>query len=449
MGEDWKNKRVLVVGMARSGVAAAGLLCAQGALPVLSDSRPDKAGLDTLIAMGCQARLGEMPETLVDGCDAVVVSPAVPMDAPVVRRAQALHVPVLGELELAARFVRGTQVAVTGTNGKTTTVSLTGEMLRNAGRRAFVAGNIGLALSGVALETREEDVCVIEVSSFQLETVDRFHPHVAALLNLTPDHLNRHGTMEAYGALKSRITERQEARDFFVYNADDPFCAQVASQTRAQAVPFSRLTPQETGAWVENEQILVEGRALCGVDALSLPGPHNLENALAASAMASCLGVPAPVIRHTLRTFSGVEHRMESVRVLDGVRYINDSKGTNPDASIRAVEGMTVPTVLIAGGDEKGTSFDGFARAIRANPNIRSVVLMGKTAGKIGEALERAGYSAYQTAGYDLEKAVRLARQAAERGGAVLLSPACASFDMFSDYEERGKQFKRIVNALA
>lgn len=448
MENGWLGKRALVVGMARSGMAAAELLTALGARAVLCDAKAAIPGMDALLAAGCEAHLGEAAETLVAGCDAVIVSPAVPQDAPVCREAARRGVPLLAELEFAAQLVQGTQIAITGTNGKTTTCSMVGEMLKNAGRNAYVAGNIGLPLSAVALRTAPEDCTVIEVSSFQLEHMESFHPRVAALLNLTPDHLNRHGTMEVYGALKEGLLRNQHSGDRFIYNADDPFCRAVAGRAQARAIPFSRTQVQEEGAWVGEGQIILQGKALCGEEELSLPGPHNLENALAAAAIAAELAIPLPVIRHTLRTFAGVEHRMETVRMLGGVRYINDSKGTNPESSIRAVEGMRVPTVLIAGGYDKGISFDAFAEAIARSGHIAHAVLIGKTAGSIRDALARAGFTACVMAGFDLEEAVRTARSLAAEGGTVLFSPACASFDMFKDFEDRGRQYKELVNAL-
>ena len=448
MDDNLKQKRVLVVGMARSGVAAAKLLCALGATPVLSDTRTDIEGMDELQAMGCLPRLGEDAAQLVASCDFAVISPAVTLKAPVVTTAKRLGIPVLGELEFAFRHTNGTKLAITGTNGKTTTVTLVSEMLKNAGHNAFVAGNIGVPLSQVALEARPGDTVVIEVSSFQMETADQFHPHGAILTNLTPDHLNRHGTMEAYGALKARMVARQDAHDFLVYNADDAFCCATAEASNARKVPFSRTQKLKAGAYVLDGQVIVCGKALCAVEEIGIPGPHNLENALAASAMAAESGVPLPVIRHTLRTFAGVEHRMELVRTLDGVRWINDSKGTNPEATMRGVEGMTVPTVIILGGSEKDTPFDVLAETIVCNPNIHHAVLIGKTAHKIDEALRRAGFESILHCGYDLKKAVDASRKLAEPGGAVLLSPACASFDMFHDYEDRGRVFKQLVLEL-
>lgn len=444
----WQNKRVLVVGMARSGRAAARLLSALGARAVLSDAKTDLEGMDAFLSLGCALRLGEPAEDLVRGCDAVIVSPAVPIDSPVAQRARELNVPLLGELEFGFGILRGTTIAVTGTNGKTTTATLLGELFQNAGKRTFVAGNIGLPLSAIALDSREEDFIIIEVSSFQLETVDTFRPDAAVLLNLTPDHLNRHGDMEAYAALKARIVRRQSERDLCVYNAEDAFCKATAEAGPARAVPFSRLHAQETGAWMEDGQLVVEGRTLLPASEIGIRGPHNLENALAAAATAAQFAVPAPVIRHTLRSFAGVEHRMETVRTLAGVRYVNDSKGTNPDSSIRAVEGADMPTVLIAGGDDKGSDFSGFARAIRENPLLEHVVLIGKTAERLQSALAAEGFSNTTMAGTDFERAVRTARTLSRDGGCVLLSPACASFDMFADYEQRGRIFKQIVNEM-
>ncbi|MDR0929789.1 MAG: UDP-N-acetylmuramoyl-L-alanine--D-glutamate ligase [Oscillospiraceae bacterium] len=448
MDSAYSGQRVLVVGMARSGLAAGKLLLALGARVILCDARADVAGVDELAALGAAAQMGQDGADLVPDCDLLVVSPGVPLDAPVIQKAQALGVPVLSELALAAGQLSGETIAVTGTNGKTTTVTLIGEMLKNAGKPTRIAGNIGLALSAVALDTKPEDYTVIEVSSFQMENPGEFHPHIAVMLNLTPDHLNRHGTLEAYGALKARMGQRQGKRDVFVYNADDAFCRAEASKTKARTVPFSRTRRLKKGAWADAGQIWLPGRALCHVEELLLPGPHNLENALAAAAVAGELGIPPAVIRHTLRSFRGVEHRMETVRVLDGVTWINDSKGTNPDASIRAVQGMQVPTVLIAGGYDKETPFGALAEAVAANHALRDVVLIGKTAGQIRAALEQAGFTAIQDAGDDFAKALDMARALAEPGGAVLLSPACASFDMFKDYEERGREFKALVQQM-
>lgn len=449
------NRRILVVGMARSGVAAAQLLMHNGAVPVLSDrKREDAFGaeLDALRGTACEFRLGEDPLALLSQADGLVISPGVPIDAPIVQAAKERGVPMVGELELAWSLMQGDVLAISGTNGKTTTTTLLGRIFENAGRVTHVAGNIGYPLSAVAIESRKDDVTVVEVSSFQLESVKTFHPHVAALLNITEDHLNRHGTMAQYIRLKQRIFENQTERDFAVLNMDDPVLLKMAGKLKAQIAFFSRTQPVQNGAFVDGGKIVWQWngarRAICDADQLLIPGPHNLENALAATAMASAVGVPAPVIRHTLQTFSGVEHRIEKARVFQGVTYINDSKGTNVDSTIKAVQSMKAPTVLLLGGYDKHTDFMPLCREIVACGHITDVVVMGETARQIREQLEEAGYGRV-TRAVSLRDAVDKARALAVSGGNVLLSPACASFDMFRDYEHRGAMFKEIVAALS
>ena len=359
---------------------------------------------------------------------------------------------MVGELELAWSLMQGDVLAISGTNGKTTTTTLLGRIFENAGRVMHVAGNIGYPLSAVAIESRKDDVTVVEVSSFQLESVKTFHPHVAALLNITEDHLNRHGTMAQYIRLKQRIFENQTERDFAVLNMDDPVLLKMAGKLKAQIAFFSRTQPVQNGAFVDGGKIVWQWngarRAICDADQLLIPGPHNLENALAATAMASAVGVPAPVIRHTLQTFSGVEHRIEKARVFQGVTYINDSKDTNVDSTIKAVQSMKAPTVLLLGGYDKHTDFMPLCREIVACGRITDVVVMGETARQIREQLEEAGYGRV-TRAVSLRDAVDKARALAVSGGNVLLSPACASFDMFRDYEHRGAMFKEIVASLS
>lgn len=342
-------------------------------------------------------------------------------------------------------------VGVTGTNGKTTTVSLLGAIFKEAGKICHVAGNIGYPLSAAALESRYDDVVVAEVSSFQLETTSTFHPLTAAVLNVTEDHLNRHGTMEAYTALKRHIFDAQDRNDFAVLNYEDPACREMAEGLRGRVLFFSRLREVDQGAFVRDGQMILRlagvEKVVCGIEEIRIPGPHNLENALAAAAIAFSRGVPAPVIRHALRTFAGVEHRIEFVRELDGVRYINDSKGTNVDSTIKAVQSMRVPTVIILGGYDKHVSFAPLAQEIAGTPLIRHCVLLGATAGQIEAALRAAGYSAIHGV-KGLEEAVDTCRALSEPGGNVLFSPACASFDMFEDYEQRGRIFKEIVGRL-
>ena len=449
-----EGKKVLVVGMARSGIAAAELMLDRGAVPVLNDRKKEEAfgrDLDSLRATAAQFRLGEDPVALLRECDALVISPGVPITAPVVKAAAEKKMPMVGELELAYQNLAGDVLAISGTNGKTTTTTLLGKIFENAGRKTHVAGNIGYPLSSVAREAVKQDVTVIEVSSFQLESIETFHPHVAALLNITEDHLNRHGTMEEYIRLKQRMFENQTEEDCAVLNMDDPTLFKMAPAIRSQIAWFSRTQKVENGAFVEDGKIVWQWKGsrsvICDIDQILIPGPHNLENALAASAMACFAGVPAPVIRHTLMNFTGVEHRIEKVRVFEGVTYINDSKGTNVDSTIKAVQSMKAPTVILLGGYDKHTDFMPLCREIVASPWMSHVVVMGETARQIREQLEEAGYERIEKA-YSMEDAIMKARELSQPGGNVLLSPACASFDMFRDYEQRGDVFKQIVNEL-
>lgn len=452
--EKWQGKRVLVLGMARSGSAVAQLLCRFGAVPLLNDRKTEQElgeALTPLRELPCEWHLGEDAEALLPQCDALLISPGVPIDSPIVLKAHEMNIPVTGELEVASQLCEGTLVALTGTNGKTTTVSLLGEIYRAMGKIAYVAGNIGYPLSAAAMLSKPEDMLVAEVSSFQLETTDTFHPRVAAVLNITEDHLNRHYTMENYAAVKRRIFARQNETDTAVLNYDDPACRAMAEGLRARVAWFSRTQEVPQGAFVREDKITIRwdgaDKAVCRTDEVYIPGPHNLENALAAAMMAYASGVPTAVIRHALRTFKGVEHRIELVRELDGVKWYNDSKGTNVDSTIKAVQTMRAPTVLVLGGSDKHVSFDALAREIIASGQIQRVVLCGATAPQIESALLAAGYTAIEHA-EKYPKMVALCRRLAVPGGNVLLSPACASFDQFSDYEQRGRVFKQLVNEL-
>ena len=448
-------KRAMVLGLARSGIAVSRLLLLRGYEVLACDSknREDfKGALDEIEAQGARLCLGEKePERLLEGVDLLVVSPGIPPTHPIMERAGEMNVEVVGEVEYAYRESTGTLLAVTGTNGKTTTVTLLGEIFKNAGRRTHVVGNIGTPYSGAVPEMKPGDVTVCEISSFMMETSSKFHPHVSAVLNISEDHLNRHNTMENYIALKERIFENEGTEDFVVLNWDDPMTRKMAAHTRAKAVWFSSRDAVEYGAFVRDGMIVFGGREnprnVCAVDEVYIPGEHNLRNALAATAMAMVSGVPAPVVRHTLRTFKGVEHRIEFVRELDGVQFINDSKGTNVDSSIQAVRAMKRPTVLILGGFDKHTDFTPLCEEIVKCP-IEAVVLIGATAKQCEETLEKVGFHAWEHAGYDFELAVKRAFARAKEGGTVLLSPSCASFDMFDDYEARGRIFKEIVGRL-
>lgn len=448
------NKKTLVVGMARSGIAAAKMLMDRGALVRITDVKLETeldGSMCEIKHENVEWRLGERAEDMLTDVDCVVISPGIPIDHTVVKKAKEKGIEVVGELELAYRYAQGTLIAITGTNGKTTTTTLTGEIFKNAGRRTYVVGNIGYPYSAVAASTRADDVVVCEVSSFQLESIVKFHPSVAVVLNITEDHLNRHGTMDKYTNLKARVFENQTSEDFAVLNYDDPDVRGMSEGIKGTKLWFSRQDVPPMGAFVENGALVFgtpeKHRTICNLDEISIPGPHNLENAMAATCIAMAKDVPPPVIRHSLRTFAGVEHRIEFVRELDGVRYINDSKGTNIDSTLKAMQTMTVPTVILLGGSEKGVDMRPLAEALKGSTIIHAV-LIGETAEKIAKLLDGVGFAAYEHAGYSLDEAVNRARAKAVPGGNVLLSPACASFDMFKDCEHRGKEFKRIVNEL-
>lgn len=451
---NFEGKKVLVCGMARSGVSAAQCLYELGARVTISDSKAEEKlaeALQPLEGMDIRRCLGDQAQPAdLESYDLAVTSPGIPMQAPILRAVQAAGVPLIGELELGAQVSRAPLYAVTGTNGKTTTTTLIGEIFRNLGKTTYVVGNIGYPFTACALRCGEEDVAVAEVSSFQLETISTFHPHIAVMCNITEDHLNRHGTMEEYIRVKERIFENMGQGDYAVLNLDDPIVRGMAERIPCTPAFFSRRQEVETGAYLEGEEVVFSlnghKKRVLRADEIRIPGEHNLENALAATALAMLAGVPAPVVRHTLKTFPGVEHRIETVRTVEGVTYINDSKGTNVDASIRAVRAMKAPTVLLAGGYDKHTDFLPLAREILAS-KIHTVVVLGDTAEQIERALRAVGFESILHA-KTFEEAVLLARSCAREGENVLLSPACASFDMFRDYEERGRVFKEIVSRL-
>lgn len=447
-----KNKTVLVIGMARSGIAAAPVLKELGAHVILNDSKPAEqlTGLENLKQGEYEWQLGKAPDDFVDRADLIAVSPSVPLNLPYAQRAREQGKEVLAEIELGYRLCKGTTVAITGTNGKTTTTTLTGEIFKNASRGCFVVGNIGEPYIAHALEAKEGDVMVTEISSYQLEGIVDFHPKAAALLNITEDHMVRHKTMENYIAAKLRVFENQTAQDFAVLNYEDETVRSLAPRIRGTVVFFSRKTRLEEGVFVEDGDIIFSfgghREVICPAEQVRIKGAHNLENALAAAALTMLCGVDAVTVAHTLKTFAGVEHRIETVCTRQGITYINDSKGTNPDSTIKAIETMTKPTVLILGGYDKGGSFDTLFQAF--TKQIRHTVFIGDTAEKLQTAAQKCGWENYTLVKGSFEEGVQAARRAAEEGWNVLLSPACASFDMFSDFEERGRVFKEIVNNL-
>jgi UDP-N-acetylmuramoylalanine--D-glutamate ligase len=444
------SKKVLVVGLARSGRAAVDLLLDSGAKVTAADLRgADELDFDTSSwkERGAELRLGEQTAELLGGIDLVVLSPGVPLDTPVPVAARARGVPVISELELAYQVSEATWLAVTGTNGKTTTTALLGELVKKTGRPTVVAGNIGVALTSEVRELSERGLVVAEVSSFQLDTIDRFSPHVAVLLNITEDHLDRYDSFEHYVASKTRIFMNQSADDFAVLNVDDPRVASLADTLAATVIPVSGTREVENGVFVRGRTIVSRvgtgEKEIIAAQDLRIPGPHNLGNALAAVAAASAVGVEPEAAAQVLRRFHPLEHRLETVAEIDGVVYVNDSKATNVEAVSFALRSFDAPIVLIAGGRSKGADFSALADLVAEH--VKRAILIGEAA----DAMERAFSGLTSVERVDtLHDAVLCAGRAAYPDGVVLLSPACASFDMFRDFEDRGRQFKEEVAAL-
>ncbi|MEL7609001.1 MAG: UDP-N-acetylmuramoyl-L-alanine--D-glutamate ligase [Bacillota bacterium] len=449
-----KQKLALMVGMARSGVSSTKLLASQGYRVIINDSKNSIPGLsEQLSGIEYIDALGRDPMELIDGVDLLVLSPVVPIFAPFAEEAKRRGVEVIGEIELGYRFSKGDFVCISGTNGKTTTTALTGEVFKAGGRNTFVLGNIGVPITEHALETREGDVIVAEVAALQLESIDRFHARAAAMLNITEDHLNRfRESMDEYVAAKCRIFENQTGDDFAVLNYDDPVVRDMAKLTRARVLYFSRREEVPEGAFVQGGEILfrMDGilTRVLEADRVRIPGAHNLENALAATCLGLCMGLEAGRVAKALMEFPGVEHRLEFVREIDGVRYINDSKATNPDSSIKAVEAMTRPTVLLLGVGEydKHSDFTPLFRAFGGR--IKAVLASGLNVPAIERAAKETGFAPVIECENDLGPMVDAARGLAEPGDTVLLSPAAASWGLFEDYEHRGRVFKDVVAKL-
>lgn len=450
---DVAGKRVAVIGLGRSGQAAVRLLQRLGARVTVADQKPSAdlaAALGGLSAGDVEIHGAGDYESALRGAEVVVVSPGVPMALDPLQRVRRAGVRIIGELELASQHLTRRILAVTGTNGKSTTVTWIGELLRGAGYDPFVGGNLGTPLAEAALASLDGkvwDIAVAEVSSFQLETIETFRPWIGAILNVTPDHLDRYPSMEAYAAAKLRLFENQGDADYAVLNADDPWLSRSPVRSRSARIEFSRTRPVGRGVCLEGDVIVSNlfGRReeVCRADALQVKGAHNIENAMAAAVVAALAGCPMDVISRGLRAFRGLEHVMEVVRVLRGVAYINDSKGTNVDATIKALESVPAPVILIAGGREKGGAYPGLAEAVRRK--ARRVILLGEARERLREVLAGA---CPITEAASLRDAVRDAAATAAAGDTVLLSPACASFDMFADYKDRGRQFKESVHEL-
>ncbi len=445
------NQRVLVVGLGKSGVASALFLQARGARVTVSDAKTEdelREEIPALLDHGITVETGGHGERTFRQQDLIVVSPGVPVDAPQLAHARELGIPVVGEIELAARFLPGHIVAITGSNGKTTTTSLAGEVIAAGGFKTLVGGNIGTPAISFVGEATPDTYIVLEVSSFQLETIETFQPKVAAILNVTPDHLDRHRSFGVYLAAKARVFENQTRDDFAVLNADDPTCVKLAEGLRAQVNWFSRQKEVSQGAFVRSARIIVrrgaEEREIMPVAEIPLKGAHNLENVLAAVCAGTLAGCAPDRIRQAVRAFKAVEHRLEYVATVNGVEYYNDSKATNVDATIKALESFAGNIHIIMGGKHKGSPYTVLHELLRQR--AKRVYTIGAAAEIIENDIK--GAVEVMRAG-TLENAVRRAAETAQPGDIVLLAPACASFDQFQNYQQRGRVFKDAVRALA
>lgn len=444
------GKKVLVFGSGISGIGAVKLLENHGAEVVLYDGNEslDQASLREQLGEKTTIVLGEFPEHLLEELELVVLSPGVPTDLPVILAMKEHGIQVIGEVELAYAFGKGDVLAITGTNGKTTTTSLLGEIMKCHQEEVFVVGNIGNPYTVAAGQMTERSVAVAEMSSFQLESIETFRPKVSAILNFTPDHLNRHHTMEAYVEAKKQIAKNQTAEDYCVLNYEDERTKAFGEEVKAQVLYFSSAHKLERGIYLDDGKMIYknpEEVIVCHVDELQILGIHNYENVMAAVAMAAVYGVSMDTIRKAILAFKGVEHRIEYVTEKDGVVYYNDSKGTNPDAAIKGIQAMNRKTVLIGGGYDKNSEYTEWIQAF--DGKVKQLILIGATREKIAQDAEKCGFHDYVFAD-TFEEAVLLAAKTAKSGEAVLLSPACASWGMFPNYEVRGEKFKEIVNSL-
>jgi UDP-N-acetylmuramoylalanine--D-glutamate ligase len=445
------NKHVLVVGLGKSGVASALFLKSRGAVVTVSDAKPQQelgSELSLLLDHGIAVETGGHGERTFRGQDLIVVSPGVPFDAPLLQQARAMGENVIGEIELAAQFFPGRMIAITGSNGKTTTTALTGEIVAAGGFHTVVGGNIGTPAISLVENATPETVAVLEVSSFQLETIQSYRAHIAVILNITPDHLDRHRTFAAYTRAKARIFENQQEADFAILNADDPTCEELAGATKANLFWFSRQKEVSRGAFVRDGHIIFrdaeDETEIMPLSEISLKGSHNVENVLAAASVGMLMRCTSAQIRTAIREFKAVEHRLEYVATVRGVEFYNDSKATNVDATIKAIESFPANIHLILGGKDKGSDYSVLNELLRER--VKAVYTIGAAAEKIESQIKGTVEIIHAET---LDAAVKRAAKTAEPGDIVLLAPACASFDQFQNYEHRGKAFKEIVKTLA
>lgn len=450
------RQHYLIIGCARSGLATAKFLASKGEYVILTDSKEENEIIKSFpqvleLQQNPNMRLlfGQQADiSVLDEVKEIVMSPGVPLNLPILEKARHKKIRIISEIELAYRYSKAPIIAITGTNGKTTTTTLVGEIFKNSGRKTFVVGNIGDPIINYVEEANKEDVFIAEISSFQLETIESFKPVMATILNITPDHLDRHKTMENYIDAKYRIIENMNVEDVFVINKDDSILSS-RNTSYVKVLEFSIKEKVEQGAYYNGESIIVvdQGREypICKRKELKIPGMHNVQNALAAVVLSYFGGVSIEVIRDTLLSFKGVEHRLEFVREVDGIAFINDSKGTNTDASSIAIKAIDTPIVLIAGGYDKKVSFDEWMESFEGK--VKHLVVLGATADQILKTAESKNYKNIEKVN-TFEEAVLRAYENAKSGDTVLLSPACASWGMFIDFEERGRVFKDIVKHL-
>jgi len=444
------GKKILVVGLARSGAAAAEFLVMRGASVTVNDAKPESElkDADSLRAKGIEVVTGSHPRELFEKSDLIVVSPGVPLALEPFQQARAAGVPVIGEIELAARFMRGRLIGITGSNGKTTTTTLAGELLKNAGLPAQVGGNIGTPLISLVETSRDDSFTVVELSSFQLEAVDQLRLFVSVIINITPDHLDRYDSMEDYAAAKANVFRNQTANDFAALNADDERVSKMNSLTEARTIFFSRRRELVEGIFLRGAEIIHRAsgveRTLITREEILLRGDHNLENVMSALAVGIACGASADSMRETIRNFKGVEHRLEFVAEINGVRFYNDSKATNVDAAIKCIEAFDGGVNVILGGKDKGSDYAPLAPLVRER--CSNVILIGAAVDKIAAALEN---TRPMRRAATMQEAVEIGLKIGKPGETVLLAPACASFDMFDNYEHRGRVFKEAVRRLA
>lgn len=448
-----ENKKVLVVGTGISGIAASKLLNKMNAQIILFDENIELDKRKIQDKIGGEGKphiiLGTVSKEIMNSLDFVVLSPGVPTDIPLVKELKELKVPIWGEVELAYQFSIGKIIGITGTNGKTTTTALVVEIMKTYYNSVYVVGNIGIPYTQMVLDMVDSSVTVAEMSSFQLETINEFKPDVSAILNITPDHLNRHHTMKCYIEAKANIFKNQTKENTLVLNYEDPILRELSTQVKASILYFSSKRPLENGIYLENDTIIFSSKkektVVCSIHELKLPGIHNYENVMAGIAIGSILNVPMDCIRKAITSFVAVEHRIEYVDEKNGVKYYNDSKGTNPDAAIKGIEAMVTPTLLIGGGYDKDSDYKEWIHAF--NGKVKYLVLLGQTKEKIADTAKILGFHNIILVD-TLEEAVDVCKTKAVPGDSVLLSPACASWGMFKDYEERGRKFKELVCKL-